>query len=65
MAGQHVLRIVSLGDDTYVTFLTEPVASDTVLMRTPLSEAVMVLSEIKTLATSLSSRPPTEPILIP
>jgi len=44
---------------------TLPVAPETVLMRTPFAEFVIVDSEIVTVFTVLSSRPPTEPMLSP
>lgn len=41
--------------------MTVPVAPDTVLILTPLSESEMLLDEMVTVLTSLSVRPPTEP----
>jgi len=46
----------------YVTPLTEPVAPDTVLMRTPFSEFLMLEFSMLTVLTVLSLRPPTEPM---
>lgn len=46
----------------YVTSETVPVSPETVLMRIPLSESLMVLFEIVTVVTSLSVRPPTDPM---
>jgi len=46
----------------YVTPLTEPVAPETVLMRTPFWEFLMVEFSMRTVLTVLSDRPPTEPI---
>lgn len=48
--------------DLKVTPLTDPVASETVLMRIPLAESVTVEEEIVTVSTVLSVRPPTEPM---
>jgi hypothetical protein len=45
-----------------VTSETEPVAPETVLMRTALSDLVTVEEEISTVFTTLSVRPPTEPM---
>ena len=44
---------------------TLPVASETALMRMPLSESTTLELRILTLLTVLSSRPPTEPMLMP
>jgi hypothetical protein len=49
----------------YVTPETLPVAPDTVLMRTPLSELTIWESRILTVSTVLSSLPPTLPMLRP
>lgn len=49
----------------YVTLLTVPLASYTVLMRTPFCEAEMLLFSMMTPLTVLSERPPTEPMLRP
>ena len=49
----------------YVTPETEPVAPETVLMRTPLSELTIVEPDTITFLTVLSDRPPTEPIEMP
>ena len=46
----------------YVTPLTLPVAPETVLIRTPLSELTTLESVMVTVETMLSLRPPTEPI---
>lgn len=51
-------RVMSL----YVTPLTDPVASYTVLMRTPFWESLISELSIRTVFTVLSSRPPTDPI---
>ena len=50
---------------SYVTLLTDPVAPYTVLMRTPFTLSLTLESLINTFETSLSSRPPTEPMLSP
>lgn len=49
-----LLRVISL----YVTPLTDPVAPETVLIRTPLSESVMEELRMLTVFTTLSERPP-------
>lgn len=48
-----------------VTPETDPVAPETVLMRTALSDFVTVDEEITTVFTTLSERPPTDPIESP
>ena len=45
----------------YVTLVTDPVAPSTVLIRTPFCELVTVELSIRTFATVLSERPPTDP----
>lgn len=45
----------------YVTPETDPVAPETVLMRTPFWEFLIVEEEMVTVLTMLSERPPTEP----
>lgn len=47
----------------YVISETDPVAPETVLIRTPLSEFLMVDERMWTVLTTLSDLPPTEPVL--
>jgi len=49
----------------YVTPVTLPVAPETVLMRTPLSELTICESRMLTVSTVLSLLPPTLPMLKP
>lgn len=48
--------------ESYLTSETEPVAPETVLMRTPLSELEMDELRMRTVLTSLLDRPPTDPM---
>src|SRR5688572_19346216 len=48
--------------ESYLMSETEPVAPETVLIRTPLSELEMEELRMRTVLTTLLERPPTEPM---